>query len=322
MTLGSQGCFAGADSCTPAPAKRTRIKSGSKLPHSTDACGVIRPTSHNPTVEQWPHAPIHLPTGGGTYFVTAGTYLKQHFFRNRAAVEMLHEALLRLGKEHGWELEAWAVYSNHYHWVGSSPEGAPAVKAFAQHLHSETARVLNEWDAEPGRKVWHQYRDKELTYPKSYFARLNYVMSNPVKHGLVADAKAYPWCSAAWFERTSTPARVKTVRSFKADRIQEEDDFDVVLPAKRNPQKVDSLRSAPVKCLPSGGRKLRFANSIRLASLLPILVVAQAGAKARPEGSRSRKPATAKEQLDVSFLCLLLSIFGLSKVCFLSFSLI
>jgi putative transposase len=51
------------------------------------------------------------------------------------------------------------------------------------------------------------------------------VHRNPVKHGLVPVANQYPWCSAAWFERTASPAQVKTIYNFKTDRLNVEDDF-------------------------------------------------------------------------------------------------
>jgi putative transposase len=46
-----------------------------------------------------------------------------------------------------------------------------------------------------------------------------------MKHGLVPAANQYPWCSAACFERTATPAQVKTVNGFKTDQIRVIDDF-------------------------------------------------------------------------------------------------
>ena len=46
-----------------------------------------------------------------------------------------------------------------------------------------------------------------------------------VKHGLVPVANQYRWCSAAWFERTASPAQVKTIYRFKIDRVQVDDDF-------------------------------------------------------------------------------------------------
>jgi putative transposase len=39
----------------------------------------------------------------------------------------------------------------------------------------------------------------------------------------------YPWCSAGWFEKTATPAQVKTVYGIKIDRIKVLDDFDALV---------------------------------------------------------------------------------------------
>ena len=80
-----------------------------------------------------------------------------------------------------------------------------------------------------GRQVWFNYWDTQLTFEKSYLARLSYVHQNAVKHGLVRQAHEYRWCSAAWFERTATPAHVKTIYGFKTDRVKIEDDYEPVV---------------------------------------------------------------------------------------------
>ena len=82
-------------------------------------------------------------------------------------------------------------------------------------------------DSTPGRQVWHNFRETRLTYEKSYLARLNYVHQNPVKHRLVSVANQYPWCSAAWFERTARPAQVKTIYGFKVDQLRMYDAYEV-----------------------------------------------------------------------------------------------
>ena len=79
-----------------------------------------------------------------------------------------------------------------------------------------------------GQQVWHEYWDTQLSYERSYYARLKYVYQNPCRHGLVPVASSYPWCSAAWFERTASQSFVKTVAGFKTDRISIQDDFEVV----------------------------------------------------------------------------------------------
>ncbi len=75
------------------------------------------------------------------------------------------------------------------------------------------------------RKVWFQYWDSRITFERSYLARLNYVHYNPVKHGVTANATNYPWCSAAWFDQNAPTSFVKTVKSFKTDKLKVPDDF-------------------------------------------------------------------------------------------------
>jgi putative transposase len=82
-------------------------------------------------------------------------------------------------------------------------------------------------DGTKGRVVWFQYWETQLTHERSHRARLNYVHQNAVHHGLVPVANQYRWCSAAWFERVATPAKVKTIYGFKINRVRVEDDFEV-----------------------------------------------------------------------------------------------
>ena len=100
---------------------------------------------------------------------------------------------------------------------------------FLSHLHTATAADLNRLNGTPGRDVWFNYWDTRLTFEKSYLARLNYVHQNAVKHGLVAQANEYRWCSAAWFEGCATRAQVQTIYSFKTDRVHLEDDYAPVM---------------------------------------------------------------------------------------------
>ena len=191
-------------------AKDQRKESGDESPQSKD----------------WPHAPLHRIGEHGTYIVTAGTFGKEHHFRGPERLDFLEGKLLSVSKQFGWNLEAWAVFSNHYHFVGNSRADSGKLDDFLKQLHAETAIEVNRWDDRPGRQVWFNYWDTQLTFEKSYLARLNYVHQNAVRHGLVPVANQYRWCSAAWFERTATPAQVRTIYGFKIDRIKVVDDYD------------------------------------------------------------------------------------------------
>jgi putative transposase len=177
----------------------------------------------------WPHAPTHVLSATGTFFVTGSTYEKAHCFRGADRLRVLHRGLLTVACDFGWQLEAWSVFSNHYHFVGHSPPAEPtaeSLRAMLRMLHSKTGGWVNRLDRVPGRQVWHNYWETRLTYPKSYFARLNYTHQNPVKHRLVPVANQYPWCSAAWFERTASVAKVKTIYRFKTNLLPIDDDFE------------------------------------------------------------------------------------------------
>lgn len=182
------------------------------------------------TAIPWPHAPLHRLSERGTYFVTAGTYRKAHHFRGRDRVSALHRGLLSVAADFGWALEAWAVFSNHYQFVGHSPDSERSARSLSRmlgQLHEKTAKWINRLDKAPGRKVWHNFRETRLTYQKSYLARLNYVHQNAVKHGLVPVANQYPWCSAAWFERAASAAQVRTIYGMKTDELRVDDEYDV-----------------------------------------------------------------------------------------------
>ena len=178
----------------------------------------------------WPHAPVHRLSLAGTYFVTASTYHREHLFGGADRLKVLHRGLLKLAREFRWHLEAWAVFSNHYHFVAHSAPGietAESMREMLTALHKKTSIWVNRLDTANGRQVWFNYRETRLTFQQSYLTRLNYVHQNPVKHGLVPVANEYPWCSARWFERTASAAQVKSIYRFKLDHVNVPDDFDV-----------------------------------------------------------------------------------------------
>ncbi len=175
--------------------------------------------------KDWPHAPVHRLGENGIYIVTAATLYKAKLFDSNEKLRFLEGSLLSLAKQSGWQLEAWAVFPNHYHFVARGSAQALPLPEMIREFHSNSARELNRLDNTEGRTVWYNYWDTRLTHQYSYLARLSYVHRNAVKHGLVVLASQYPWCSAAWFERVASPAQVKTIYGFKIDRVEVEDDF-------------------------------------------------------------------------------------------------
>jgi len=186
----------------------------SELPHATP-----QPD------KDWPHAPVHRLDNSGVFMVTAATLYKSHVFDTPDKLTLLESKLLTLARRFKWQLEAWAVFANHYHFVARNEANAEDLHKLIDLLHVETAQEINRLDQRTGRKVWYNFWDTKLTYQRSYLARLNYVHQNPVRHGLVPVAREYEWCSAGWLERVATPATVRTIYSFKTDQLNIFDDY-------------------------------------------------------------------------------------------------
>lgn len=170
-------------------------------------------------MSDWPHAPTHRFEGDNTFFITGATYLKQHLYREPAALDLLQSTLFAEAQKHGCWLQAWVLLSNHYHLVVRCDDGEN-LRKMIHRFHSASALALNARDGSKNRRVWFQHWDKALTFEASWLVRLRYTHENAVHHGLVADARRYRWCSASSFERTAPAAFVQTVRRMKMDRVK------------------------------------------------------------------------------------------------------
>jgi len=175
-------------------------------------------------MSDWPHAPPHRFHEAGTYFITASTLRKQRIFNDPVSMDALQRSLFANAKEYDCWLQAWALFSNHYHLVVQTDDAIRLHRMLVR-LHTESAIEVNRRQDAKGRKVWFQFRDTQLTFERSWLARLRYTHENAVHHGLVGDAEKYPWCSAGWFERTAALSFVRTVQSVKIDRVSVYDDF-------------------------------------------------------------------------------------------------
>ena len=177
--------------------------------------------------QYWPHAPPHRLTEGGVYFVTARIRNRLHLLADDSMTDWFETKLFELADGFGWQLEAWCVLSNHYHFVAHSPpatDSAQSLSTMLQKLHSLTTRELNRREHKPGRtRLWQNFRETHLTYQRSYLARLNYVHQNAVHHGLVRVGSDWKWCSAQKFKESVSSAWLKTITSFKYDKIATED---------------------------------------------------------------------------------------------------
>ena len=132
--------------------------------------------------------PVHRLDEAGTYIVTASTHGNAAPFCrwNSAAHASSRGTENRGGTRCPSRGMGDFSQSLPFRWRCNGCGGS--LRDLVREIHSRTAIALNRHDATPGRKVWHNFWDTRLTHERSYFARLNYVHQNPVKHGLVTAA--------------------------------------------------------------------------------------------------------------------------------------
>lgn len=173
-----------------------------------------------------PHlnSPPHWFVSNAIYIVTGATLHKTPHLDSDAKLVNFCETLLERAGILGWSMNAWFAMSNHYHFIAQSPENALSLKALIQGVHSITAKFINRADEMPGRKVWYNYWDTCIKNETSYYARMRYVMMNPVKHGLVQNPEDYPFSSYKYFLENSEPKFQEMILSC-ADDAQVEDDY-------------------------------------------------------------------------------------------------
>ena len=176
----------------------------------------------------WPHAPPHRMEEAGVYFVTARARNQCDLLSADELKDWFQATLFQLVEEFGWELEAWAILSNHYHLIAHSlPRsggGASSLSAMVKKLHSLATKELNRRDGMAGRtRLWQNFRETQLTHHESYMARLNYVHQNAVHHGLVRKASEWKWCSAGEFKKAVSSAWLRTVAGYRFDEIARQD---------------------------------------------------------------------------------------------------
>jgi putative transposase len=138
-------------------------------------------------------APSHLFVDDTPYFITGAIHHK----RNLLAHENLKIQLLNLIQQtfqvKDWELHHWVILDNHYHIMGRSRKGRDLTNIIRK-IHSKSALWIREATS-CETPVWWNYWDYCPRNEKDYLIRLNYLLTNPIKHGYVNHLHDYPYSS-------------------------------------------------------------------------------------------------------------------------------
>jgi putative transposase len=142
------------------------------------------------------HSPPHREGDTELYHLTAACF--EHRPVIGATPERLgafSEYLLALLTGMRCEVRAWCVLPNHYHLLLKASDVLGTIRELGR-LHGRTAYCWNGEEQQRGRQVWCKAVERGMRSESHYWATLNYVHHNPVRHGYVARWQEWPYSSA------------------------------------------------------------------------------------------------------------------------------
>jgi putative transposase len=147
------------------------------------------------------HRPQHLK-GAGWYHISAACYGHHDVIgssesrMNGFTDELLRAIDLAFGDD---ALAAWCVLPNHYHVLLLTRTSLQEVTRLLGRIHGRTSRQWNLQEDTVGRRCWYAASDRGIRSGDHYWAVMNYIHHNPVKHGYVSRWQDWPWSSARDF---------------------------------------------------------------------------------------------------------------------------
>jgi putative transposase len=160
------------------------------------------------------HSPPHFVEGPARFHLTAAYYEHADIIGSSPdRMTAFSNDLLTTLTEAGVNTHAWCLLPNHYHLLVQVPD-LKAVIATLGRLHGRSSYSWNGEDGWRGRKVWGAPADRAIRNDAHFWATLNYIHNNPVKHGYVKHWQDWPFSSAA--DYLTSVGRDEAVRVWKA----------------------------------------------------------------------------------------------------------
>lgn len=175
----------------------------------------------------YPHNPPHLFIPNAKYFITGSTYKRVSYLKSDEAKWQLIISIQKAFKQYHWELEDWVILDNHYHLMGNAPDEVETLSKIINDVHKFNALWIKKNISESAgvKKIWYNYWDTCITYETSYFARLNYIWYNPVKHGYIDNPEDWELGSYHQRIREVEDGIERIKREYPWDKLNLKDDF-------------------------------------------------------------------------------------------------
>ncbi|MGK5094311.1 transposase [Deltaproteobacteria bacterium TL4] len=174
------------------------------------------------------HSPPHWKQEGEmTFIITASCYEHSPIIgKNRHRMLECESSVLQVSHSWSSKVFAWCILPNHYHLLVQTGQIKKLLGELGQ-FHGRSSFRWNGEDAQRGRKVWYRSTDRFIRSDDHFFATLNYVNHNAVKHGYVAKWQDWPFSSAKSFLEEIGHAKAEEIwRSYPVLGYGEKWDID------------------------------------------------------------------------------------------------
>ncbi|HEV7700413.1 MAG TPA: hypothetical protein VGO43_09315 [Pyrinomonadaceae bacterium] len=143
------------------------------------------------------HAPPHFEYAGEqTFIITAACFEHQPIIgKTPERMSECESALIELCHNLRARLDVWCVLPNHYHLLTRTAR-ISELRTRLGKFHGSSSYRWNGEDGARGRKVWFRAVERSMRSERHYYATLNYINHNPVKHGYVEKWQDWPFSSA------------------------------------------------------------------------------------------------------------------------------
>jgi putative transposase len=158
------------------------------------------------------HSPPHWEYAGETQFLVSAACYEHKAIIGQKPERMTEceNELAQVCEKHASALYAWCVLPNHYHILIRTAGVKEFCHALGQ-MHGRTSFSWNGADNQRGRKVWFRCFDRDITSNRHFWATVNYIHHNPVRHGYTQKWQEWPWSSAAEYLERVGHARALTI---------------------------------------------------------------------------------------------------------------
>jgi len=138
---------------------------------------------------------------GGTYFFTVNCLQRKDNDVLIRHIDDLREAIAKVKNTHPFIIHAWVVLPEHMHCMIELPEGDSdfatrwrLIKLLFSRALPKDEYISNVRQQRRERGIWQRRYWEHLIRDEADFqAHMDYVHINPVKHGLVASVKDWPY---------------------------------------------------------------------------------------------------------------------------------